>query len=65
VRDAKRRRAEPGFARRERKCGYANSLRRRRGLVGNHGFPHGQNIEPMICEKRITVTVSSSLTGRL
>lgn len=32
---------------------------------GNQGFPHVQNIVPTICEKRITVIVSVSATGRL
>src|SRR4029079_7381320 len=35
------------------------------GSWGNHGFPDVQNIVPTICEKRITVTVSSWETGRL
>ena len=35
------------------------------GRRGKHGFPRPQNIVPTICEKRITVIVSSGETGRL
>jgi hypothetical protein len=58
-------RPEAGFAGREATVGSAVRRAERGGSWGNHGFPHVQNIVPTICEKRITVTVSSAETGRL
>ena len=58
-------RPEAGFAGREAKDGWTMCGAEGGGSWGNHGFPHAQNIVPTICEKRITVTVSSSETGRL